>query len=167
MLLLLTLVTVSMIQQNRIQLAITNNVGEQIKTFSRTEMVLDVAEAIIETSRKPNKDDPTRPDEQDDCGISGRLFENSELTLPESIPATATIKAVFCVVNSFEYRCVGENSYTAHKSDSAENVTACARLANAQCPTEVYILDVTLINSNTGAERAIRSKYAVGCSVFA
>ncbi len=166
MLVLLTLVNVSMIQQNKTQLTITSNVGEQVKTFSRAEMALNVAESMIEAQRKPYKDDPTKLSQKDDCGINGQLYENGKLDLPETIQATATIKAVFCAINSFEYRCVGENSYTAHHAESTENTNACAKLTNAQCPSEVYTIDVTLTDSHTEAQRTIRSKFSVGCSVF-
>jgi len=171
-LLLLTLATVSMIQQNKNQLAITSNVGEQVKTFANVETALRLTENAIEAMRQPFKYDATKPDEHDDCSLGNQLFEGSELTLPETTLATATIRAVFCAYQGVEYRCVGADAHTAAIIDSADNVTACEKLTGnptdgtTQCPTEVYTVDVTLTDSLTGAERTIRSKFAVGCSVF-
>jgi hypothetical protein len=165
MLLLFTLASVSMIQQNKTQLNMSGNVGEQTKTLAWAESTLTVAESAIQSIRQPNKDNQSTPlEDRDNCSESNQLFEGDELEIP--VPqAQATIKSVSCVISGLEHRCIGDSSYTPAIASEAAT-TACQKLTDAQCPTELYTLEVTFTNSQTAAERTIRSRYAVGCSVF-
>lgn len=165
-LLLLTLASISMIRQNKTELAITGNMGEQIKTFARAETALRIAEATIQLMRQPNKDNAsTPPEDRDDCSTSGRLFEGTGLELPDVPQATVIINKVSCVINGLEHTCSGNNGYVP-AIDSTAAKAACEKLTDAQCPTEVYTIDLTFTHSQSETERTIRSQYSVGCSVF-
>lgn len=165
---LLTLTTVSQIEQNKNQLAITSNMGMQIRAFSKVESALNLIQTEIETKRQPNKDNlNTLPENRYDCSenIANQFFEGDTLTLISIPSATATIRGVSCIINSVEYRCVG-NPYASF-SNTPEAITACQRLTNAQCPTELYTIDVTFNDVEISAKRTVRSRYSIGCSVFA
>lgn len=160
-LLLLTLISVSMIQQSQTQLTTTYNTGAQMRTFADAETALTLAESGIETTRYQDMALKTT------CKSTDHLYENSPITLPSSTGATAVIVGTYCVIYSYEYRCVGTSSYTAEDPLSSDNVNACDKLTAAQCPTELYTIDVTLTDNQTNSQRVIRSKYAVGCEVAA
>lgn len=166
MLMLLTLTTVSMIQQNKNQLAITTNMGIQTQAFAQAETALSLFQTEIERTRQPNKDNPNTPvEDRYDCSSTDHFFDGDTISLTNMPTATATITGVSCIVNSLEYRCTG-GAYTP-LSNSTAAATACQKLTNAQCPTEMYTLDVTFTDSDSSAKRTVRSKYSVGCSVLA
>jgi len=164
-LMLLTLTTVSMINQNKNQLAITTNMAIQTKAFAQAETALNLFQTEIETKRQPNKDNPAIPSEDRyDCSSTDHIFDGDTLSLTSMPNAIATIREVSCIVNSLEYRCTGSD-YTPLSNKPAAT-TACQKLTNSQCPTEMYTLDVTFTDSESSAKRTVRSKYSVGCSVF-
>lgn len=139
MLLLLTLVSVSMIQQNKQELAMAGNALEQTKTLASAETKLKLAEQEIVKKRYAlaNLGDPI-PGPNPKCD-SGNLINNG------SVIGNATVTAVYCLKNSTETLCDP---------------------ASCMCNfgTEIYTLTLTVKDNNSGSQRTVESKYAVDCS---
>jgi hypothetical protein len=155
MLLLISLASMSMLQENSNQIRMINNLSAQNQTFADVEFALDQAETQIRSVRVSPAADAT-------CVNPNQLSVGDTIT-----GTTAQITATYCVYNNREYQCTGDTYAPAYNQDDpAENVIACTRLATAQCPTEVYKFNIAASNSATSSTRAIKSKFAVGCKVL-
>lgn len=155
MLLLISLASISMLQENTIQIKMINNLSAQNQTFADVEYALDQAETQIRSLRVSPAADAT-------CVNPNLLSEGDTVS-----GTTAQITATYCLYNKREYQCTGDTYAPAYNLDNPkENVIACTRLATGQCPTEVYKFNIAATNSATGSTRAIKSKFAVGCKVL-
>jgi len=138
MLLLLTLVSVSMIQQNKQELAMTGNALDQTKTLASAETQLKLAEQSIDKTRYAltNLGDAIPDDHK--CDSSHKIIEGTTVS-------NSTVMKVYCNKNS--------------------TVTPCDP-ATCTCNfgTEIYTLELTVTDSNSGSRRTVESKYAVNCS---
>jgi Tfp pilus assembly protein PilX len=186
MLMLLTLVTVSMIQQNRQGLAIMSNEQRHIQAFADVEAALQAAEKKIEQLRYTNIDlnmcnatigesDPNQLDENDVI-----------IEVPET-KAMATITGVYCLAGGVESKCEyadgGARRTNAVACDMLYNtgrpfdppeipsipglrkqLTLTNPVSRSGCPVEVYAI-TTKIEDDTGTrgQSIIESKYAVNC----
>ncbi len=158
MLLLLTLVSVSMIQQNKQELAMTGNTLEQTKSLARAETDLAKAEQLINTTRLNPNAVPPYSDLKCNGLITKQVNENQVIVSPAITPGakgTATVTAVYCLTDTEETQC----TFTAGVRD---NIQACLCSDN----TEVYSIkwESTADAASYGAQRTVESKYAVNCA---
>ncbi len=141
MLLLLTLASVSMIQQNKQELAMTGNILDQTASFAGSEAELGAAEKLIDEFRVADSDNHT-------CNLThpsldvGSLFSTSK--------GEATITAIFCLDRS------GGTTVCGNSLDDCN-------CANRQ-RTEIFAIRwKSSATSNYGSQRVLESDYAVNC----
>lgn len=190
MLLLLTLVGASMIQQNKAQIGITGNAGQQTKTFSAVEAALAAAQTLINNKRYVDLVTVPNPYK---CKSADQINQGDSFTdLGDG--ATGTVEAVYCISeysettkSGNEFQCLYSSNGSGNriitvggttpapnvKVASPANVEACKMLNAAgsaygsipkACQIEEYTLNVTLTDSLTGAKRTVESKFEVDCS---
>lgn len=179
MLLLLTLVSLSMIRQNKSQINIASNTGQQVRAFATVETALRQTQAILEPLRYQDK--ATKH-----ClsGPTSQIHEGRVLTgLPTGI--TATVTNVYCLSNysdvtksGDEFRCMysaPNTRITGLVTTTDKNELACRMLdasggwtsgmANPNgCQVEVYTLNVNILDAATNANRTVESKFQIDCS---
>lgn len=108
MLLLLTLVSISMIKQNKTQINIASNAGQQVQAFATVETALRQAQGILEPMRyvdevgDQDKDgianEAGRAYKHCQSGVANSVHEGDVLYgLPENI--TAKVVGVYCLSN--------------------------------------------------------------------
>ncbi|MGR9012097.1 MAG: PilX N-terminal domain-containing pilus assembly protein [Gammaproteobacteria bacterium] len=153
MLLLLTLVSVSMIQQNKQELAMAGNALDQTKTLASAETQLKLAELSIDQIRYAlsNLGDPIRSDLK--CDNSHSIPNGTTLDNGSTL-GNAKVTAVSCLRNKEVTPCP-----TGNLNDASSPECTCPQLNG----TEIYTLS-TVTNSNSGSQRTVESKYAVDCS---
>lgn len=152
MLLLLTLVSVSMIQQNKQELAMTGNTLSQTQSLTRAETDLASAQHYIDTTRlNPNS---TPPYSDHRCNSSTSSQVNQNQVVVDSANGKATVTGVYCYDGSNESQC----TYTNGTRDTS---LACSCLG-----TEIYTIkwESAANASAYGAQRTVESKYAVDCT---
>lgn len=193
MLLLLTLVSTSMIQQNKVQITVATNAGQQVAAFATVETALLQAQRALEPLRYAApvySTDPLHP-ELGNSGENGMHHCRSDSQL-HPIPhasatltglptgVTAEIREVYCNSNydpgrgaGDEWRCLYSGSGVRNTATGPiDNINACLRLnsagtlgrGSAICNMETYMLNVTLTNPSTGARRTVESKFQINCS---
>lgn len=161
MLLLLTLVGVSMIQQNKQQLMMAGNTQQQNQALANVDKVLSFAETYIDGKRVYS------------VPINGKLvpvptqchqpiteFDNPN-PLPLNIPnVTSKVTETYCFTPGGEVlRCIhGTDSPDSPGCDAWDN----NRTIN--CKGEIYTIETSAIDTSSGTQRKIESKYAVDCS---
>ena len=170
MLVLLTLVTVSMIQRNKLQVAVANNAKMQTQTFSAVENALALAQNALEAQRYADK-----TKNRCNSGTGANRIDEQEVLNTGMPTITARVVAVYCI-NGYgsplakEIRCTYTNG-------NRDGVLACDLLNNAgtyqsatgpisdtACRVEEYTLNLEMIDSISGAKRTIQSKFMVNCS---
>lgn len=153
MLLLLTLVSVSMIQQNQQELAMTGNAMEQTKSLARAETDLTQAQQLIDQTRL--NPDATPPYSDLKCNILPAKQINENQVIVDSDTGKATVTEVYCLTGQQETQC----TYTAGVRD---DMAACT----CDHETEIYVIkwESKAGASNYGAQRTVESKYAVNCT---
>ena len=136
MLLLLTLVSVSMIQQNKQELAMAGNALEQTKTLANAETKLKLAEQEIDQRRYAlaNLGDPLPGNRK--CDSSNLINNNTAI-------GNATVTAVYCLKNDTETLCDP---------------------ASCMCNFGTEIYTIKLVEDTGSSRRTVESKYAVDCS---
>jgi hypothetical protein len=158
MLLLLTLVSVNMIQANQLELAMTANALEQTKELARAETYLAQAEEKIKKRRVatssnsiPLNSIPLPPGW---ClsNLASKWEKNIDL---ENKNVTATITGFYCLNDFIETECVRDNS-----APTATNTTAC----KCDRDNEIYTIKLTT-HIDSGTQRTIESKYSVNCTL--
>ncbi|TAN65296.1 MAG: hypothetical protein EPN17_16930 [Methylobacter sp.] len=151
MLLLLTLVSVSMIQQNKQELAMAGNTLEQTKSLARAETDLAQAQQFIDETRLNPNASPPYSDRR--CNIASQVDKDEVIV--ESATGKATVTGVYCLTSTTETECTYTNGVR-------DDIFACRCKDNA----EVYIIKWESIAdvSGYGAQRTVESKYAVNCS---
>jgi Tfp pilus assembly protein PilX len=153
MLTLLTLVSVSMIQQNKQELAMTGNTLEQTKSLARAETDLSSAQTTIDTTRLNPNATPAYSDLK--CNSDPTKQVNKNQVIVNSANGKATITGVYCLTGNSESEC----TYTAGVRD----ITMACLCAPG---TEVYTIkwESSANASSYGAQRTVESKYAVNCA---
>lgn len=182
MLLLLTLVSLSMIRQNKSQINIASNAGQQVKAFATVETALRQTQSILEPLRYQDK-----ANKHCKSGAANQIHEAKALTgLPTGV--TAKITRVFCLSNYSGVTKSGDESQCRYSSPNTrnmvvgtpanntnKNVEACDRLNKAGdwtsghanldgCQVELYTLNVNILDAATGANRTVESKFQIDCS---
>jgi hypothetical protein len=151
MLLLLTTISVNMIQQNQQNLATANNARQQVAVLSTAETTVLGSGAIIEGIRYADK-------AIHKCKAAGQIDQGSTI-------GTSTVIGVYCMwrVGGAEKQC----RYTGSPLARVATDSDCAALTQAGsvngCPVEIYTLETSSIGDK-GAKRTIQSKYAVDCT---
>lgn len=158
MLLLLTLVSVTMIQQNKQELTMTGNVLDQTKSFASAETELGLAEKVITTVRTTGAPALTPINA---CNGNTTTQANVSATpfFPTSGTSTgnATITAIYCLI--------GGTAETPCASGVFNDGSSAACTCAGNRGTEVYAIRwVSTATSNYGSQRILESKYAVNCS---
>jgi Tfp pilus assembly protein PilX len=152
MLLLLTLTSVAIIQQNNQELAMTGNVLDQTKSFASAETELGLAENYINTQRlnAANLVDMT-------CNRSAASQFIVSATPFFTGTGNATITAVYCLTGgTTETQCE-----TGNLNDMTSAACTCADLKG----TEIYDVKwVSATSGNYSSQRVLESKFAVNCS---
>lgn len=150
MLTLLTLVSVSMIQHNKQELAMTGNTLEQTKSLARAETELTQAEQVIDTTRLDPADPANRK-----CNILDANQINENQVILTTATGEATVTAVYCLTASkIQTQC----TFT---SGVRDDIAACT----CNDGTEIYTVKwVSTADSNYGSQRTVESNYAVDCS---
>ncbi len=151
MLTLLTLVSVSMIQHNKQELAMTGNTLEQTKSLARAETELTQAEQVIDTTRL----DPADPTNRKCNSLDANQINENQVILTTAT-GKATVTAVYCLTASkIQTQC----TFTGGVRD--DTVAACM----CSDGTEIYTVKwVSTADSNYGSQRTVESNYAVDCS---
>lgn len=125
MLLLLTLVSISMIRQNKTQINIASNAGQQIAAFATVETALRQAQAILEPLRYVNEagdqdldgvpNEVGRAYKHCRSGTANAVHENDTLSgLPSSI--NARVVGVYCLS---DYKNRGTATNPSYSGDEA------------------------------------------------
>jgi hypothetical protein len=190
MLLLLTLVSISMIQQNKVQIGVATNAGQQVKAFATVETALRQAQAVLEPQRYVDK--ATHHCKSGATNSVHPAPHTSGTLTGLSAGITAKIKEAYCIydyaggvgteeqclysstgvrntgpvgpiVNGVETAPTLNNIKACNKLNAAGNWSAGSPNANA-CQIEVYTLHVTLADATTGANRTVESKFEIDCS---
>ncbi len=131
-----TFLSVSVIQQNKLQFLMAGNTRQQTETLSNAENLLALAEEYVKLQRQPAGYD----DKQCVVDADGKSTPLSAGDIPLGVAnATATIEDCFC------------NNYD----------SACASIYGA-CGSEIYTIRVQFTDSS-GAYRAVKSRYSVAC----
>ncbi len=152
MLLLLTLAGVSMIQQNKQELAMTGNTLEQTKSLARAETDLATAQRLIDTTRLNPGSVPAYSDLKCNSSVASQVNENQVLVTTAS--GKATVLGVYCLMDSVETQC----TFTGGVRDA---IAACTCYSGS----EVYSIKwESTADANYGAQRTVESKYAVNCA---
>ena len=166
MLLLLTLIGVSMIQQNKQGLGMAGNARQQIQVLASAEAALSNAEAAVDSLRYIGSNKGNKK-----CNSAQQLNEG------DVISAAAKVKEVYCLwdysdAGGTEQRCFYNNGERDLDNPPPPD-NACIRLNDAgpgkgkkiadRCPIEIYAIEATVTDSK-GAERTVESKYAVDCT---
>ncbi len=178
MLLLITLVGVNMLEQNRLQFMMAANAQMQTDDFANAEGVLKLAEEYIASQRYSvwpladpvpdpvgdtytcNKtvDVPPRFDQLIPQSITGNL----SLSTAEAAITTVDITSTSCmIIGAVEIECEPDSN---EASGWSTDETQCNQSDPAQCATEIYTIVVSVSNTN-GSNRVIESRYAIRCDM--
>jgi hypothetical protein len=174
-LLLVTLVGVNMVQQNRLQFMMAANAQEQSIEFANAEDILRLAEMYIESQRykvalpmiipdpvkgtftcnktagSPPKFDQLKP---------GDITNLIDMTEAMKAQSQVEIKKTSCMpIAGSEIECKAD---AANASGWDINELQCYQSDVAQCTTEIYEIKVSTTNT-TGGNRIIEAKYAIRC----
>lgn len=185
MLLLLTLVGTSMIRQNKVQISLTGNSGQQTQTFNATESALTKAQIEINKLRYV---DPTKAkDDSPLCKSNDQIHpapHASGIIQGLGPGVEGKVTAVYCIsgwakdTGGVESQCLYSgtgvrNTTLGYPAPTQANVDACLALNAAggnrdsvpkACQIEEYQINVTLTDSDTGARRTVQSRLQVNCS---
>jgi len=194
-LLLITLVGVNMVQQNRLQFMMAANSQMQTTSFIDTEDVLELAEYFIARQRykvwpfpKPipnpvgatyacnktasGKFDQIKPhilsaDELKATGVlwgAGKGLGLSTDIIARSHPVVEITQTACLDFLSEERECETDPPYSKGDSPSAwdTNEQYCNNGNQAQCPTEIYTLNIQLTDPS-GSQHVVQSRFAVRC----
>ena len=157
MLTLLTLVTVSMVQQNKQELAMMANTLEQTKSLARAESDLAIAQTKIDTTRLNPLSIPPYSDLRCNSDPSSQIIKY-QVIVPKTATTngTATVTGVYCLAGNLETECDPTSAV------DRNTIAACTCYKG----TEIYIVEwkSDASASNYGAQRTVESKYGVNCA---
>ena len=169
MLVLLTLVTASMIQRNKLQVAVANNAKMQTQTFSAVENALALAQNALEAQRYADK-----TKNRCNSGTGANRVDEQEVLNTGMGSITATVVAAYCIDGygtlPKEIRCTytSGNRDAVHACDLLNNAgtyqSATGPISDTACIVEEYTMNLEMTDSISGAKRTIQSKFMVNCS---
>ncbi len=170
MLLLITLVGVNMIQQNRLQFMMAANMQGQTTLFASAENILELAESYIEKQRYYDGTSTCKTfDAKFVQLVPEDITAKTELNLSADTIASGVevkIAQTACIPTAGENS--GEEVVCPVPSGSNGGWSAddkpCNQSIFTACTTEIYTIRVTAPNSTTGGQRIVESKYAISCS---
>jgi len=178
-LLLITLLGVNMVQQNRLQFMMAANSQMQTTSFVDMEDVMELGEYFIASNRYttwplpkpiPNPVGTTFTCNKTASGkfdqLKPRLLTDTELGLSADIiarsnPIVEILSTACMVVGDVEIPCTPDATTTSGWADSE---TQCYQSDQAQCITEIYTMQTTLTDAS-GSQRKVQSRYAVRCDM--
>jgi Tfp pilus assembly protein PilX len=155
MLLLMSLLGINAMQQNRLQFLMSSNSQLQTNTLSQAENLLVIAEKYLDDERHEVQDGDDDVDVEDNK-IIGKCAKNDDgkfelFTVPQNItnplPITGEMKAA-SEISVLDCECLATNA-------------ACQTSFTA-CLSEIYTVEVKLTGTD-GTKRTVESKYAVQC----
>jgi len=187
MLLLISLLGVNMVEQNRVQFLMAGNSQQQSIDFSTAENVLRLVEDYIDTTRyevwpfvpppppppnypdvaytcKTNTETPPRLDQIkpndpfDDTDNINDLIDLSDEALALGVIAKIT-KTSCLKTGGVEQECKADKNESSGWDVDESN---CNQITVTQCPTEIYTINIKVTNK-TGSKKVIESRYAVRC----
>ena len=134
MLLLLMLASTSMIQQNKAQIGVATNAGQQVTAFADVETALLSTQAALAVLRYDSAPYPPATGAATHCksGASNSVHQDNDITIADT-SVTATVKADYCISNystiaggGNEHRCLYSGGVRQAVAGSmvAENLTA-------------------------------------------
>lgn len=145
MLLLMSLLGVNAMQQNRLQFLMSSNAQLQTDTLVQAENILEMAEAFIPLQREETGDGVAAGTCKKDADGRFTPFVPQDITaslsLSDSVKAQTTARVLSCDCLATGSTCV--DSFTA-------------------CLAEIYTIQVKF-QGEDNAERTVESKYAVQC----
>jgi len=179
MLLLVTVIGISAIQQNKLQFSMTGNTQQQGQSLAFAENALLVAEGVIDRTRwtiERYDCNPTSPITCDAGGDGkfGNDFNNKHTEgdngpwkcvtsggLPDMINVGTELKDGTTTITNITSRIQG---WWCKNTEQSCTTSSCPSATPADfCGTEVYTIRTVFIDNNTGALRILESKYAVHC----
>ncbi len=182
-LLLVTLLGVNMVQQNRVQFLMAGNAQQQMTTFSNAEDVLTLAEEYINQTRyavwpfvnaSVPYPDPNYTCKKDAAGKLDQFKPNTSLTDKINLAqgfidagSTVFINQTSCFKSDVkkEFPCtVDTTTASGWASVATDPLSYCGQNTPTHCHTEIYTLLVTIVD-DSGGKREIESKYAVRCDM--
>jgi len=186
-LLLVTLLGVNMVQQNRVQFLMAANAQQQSTTFSDAEDVLRLAEAYIDQTRyevwpfvnaSVPYPDPNYTCKKDAAGKLDQFKPNTflvnnlvnKINLAQGLidaGSTVFIKQTYCFKSDEkkEFLCKTDSATTSGwATTAAEPLSYCGKYTPTNCHTEIYALLVTIVD-DSGSKREIEAKYGVRCDL--
>lgn len=168
MLLLLTLLGVSMIQQNRQQLIMSGNTRQQNQVFADAETALFfAAEKYIRDKRYMTaaaficKKDRTASPFSDPAVTD---LNNSTVDVTTDVQNNISLNTMSNLKYEIteRYCFTGAGSVLRCNSLNDEDYLGCEQWINDLCSAEIYTM-VTTATDTSGTKRQIESKYAVNC----
>lgn len=163
-LLLITLVGVSMIQQNRIQFMMAGNVQDQSTAFASSQDILSLGETYIEGQRYSNA---TTFVCNATTASKGSALPIGDQLQPGNI--TASLPLADKVANKVEIidtSCMTIADVETSCTFDASNDVHCNQSDSAKCATEVYTIRSTATNTTTGSKRIVESRFAIRCDSY-
>ena len=156
MLLLLTLVSVNMIQANQLELAMTANALAQTKELARAETYLAQAEEEIKRRRVATSSNSIPlPPGWCRSDLVSKWEENIDL---ENTNVTATITGISCRYDHTEDVCKVNLPSFPPNPDTKKPACVCKK------GNEIYTIQLTT-QIGYGTQRTIESKYSVNCTL--
>ena len=157
MLLLLMLASTSMIQQNKAQIGVATNAGQQVTAFANVETALRSTQAALAVLRYDSAPYPPATGAATHCksGASNSVHVNTDVA-PTGSLFTATVKAEYCISN-YDDLAGGGNEYRCfYNSDGTRNTVVGSRVAaNLTATPPVYAVpsvdEVAACNKLTAA----------------
>lgn len=163
-LLLVTLVGVNMVQQNRLQFMMAVNSQMQTNEFANAENLLRLTEKYIRDKRyidlaiyecKKTADLPPKFDQ---------LRPQNNINIPEisdaiSDKATIAITKTSCMTHHIEIECIPDE---VNSNSWSMDETQCNQSDQSQCATEIYAIEIA-ITDEAGTNRVLESNYAIRC----
>lgn len=176
MLLLITVIGISAIQQNKLQFSMTGNAQEQGRSLALAENALLVAESVIDKTRWTSGRYNWAPgDATNGAGLYGNdtdnnTVNNSNITSDWECVVSGGRPDMINVGTVLEDGATIANVTSSIQGwwckDSGESCTASScpsTTPTSFCGTEVYTINTVFIDNDTGALRILESKYAVHC----
>jgi len=179
MLLLLTLLGINMIQQNRLQFMMAANTQDQTTRLASVEDILKRAEGYIDGQRyqdkvhflcKTNTATPPKyhqllstptasADITGNLGLADTTGITAEIRQTACVP-TVNTPGVVSIQVGIEQIC----TLNASADNWASTEPFCNQTSATYCPTEIYTLRVTQTSAgNSTSTRILESKYAIRC----
>lgn len=171
MLLLLTTISVNMVQQNQQSFTTANNARQQVAALSTLEATILANSKLIDVKRYcetvacgGNADGVVSDTEKalHKCNLATAASPAGQIHQGIDI-GTSEVIGVYCLqhVGGREDRCAYASGARVTTDAGCNQLTQSGTASG--CPVEVYELETSAVGDR-GAKRTIRSKYAVNCT---